>query len=130
MNSLDKDMMHYFYDEMEKQAIILKTLKGVGKVVAGAAKGAARGVGNYTRNMSRLSTIGNQSRTKVVDGVETVVKNKDAKSIRHLLGGAFLTGASLYAGKKGYDKFKASRIEQKTTLPKPMQSGIINLNQY
>lgn len=129
MNSLDKDMMHYFYDEMEKQAIILKTLTGVGKIVAGAAKGAAKGVGNYTKGMTRLSTIGNQSRTKVIDGVETIVKNKDPMSLRHLFGGGVLTVGSLHAANQGVKGFKASRAAQ-SQLAKPVQSGTINLNQY
>lgn len=129
MTYLDREILYYFRDEMEKEAILVPAAKlvgGVAKLVGRAAKGAAKGVGSYTKNMSRASALGNQSRKKVVDGVETIVKNKDIKSLRHLSGGAFLTGSSLFAGKKGYNSFKASRIAQ-NALKKPVQSGQINL---
>ena len=129
MTYLDKETLYYFRDEMEKEAILAPAVKlvgGVAKLVGRAAKGAAKGVGNYTQAMSRASTIGNQGRKKIIDGVEEVVKNKNAKSFRHILGGTFLTGASIHSGKKGYQAFKASRAAQ-NTLKRPVQSGQLNL---
>lgn len=130
MGSLDKDVMYYFIDEMEKQAMLGKALVGVGKIVANAAKGAHKGVTEYMKNMSRLSAIGNQTRTKVLkDGTEKIITNKDIYSTRHLLGGLALGATGLYAGKKGLESYKTSRQKQKQ-LPLPKQSGTINLNQY
>lgn len=130
MGSLDKDVMYYFRDEMEKQAIIVKALVGAGKLVASAAKGAHRGVTSYMKNMSRLSALGNQTRTKALkDGTEKLLTNKDIYSARHLMGGLALGATGLYAGKKGLEAYKTSRQKQKQ-LPLPKQSGTINLNQY
>lgn len=111
MNSLDKDMIHYFCDEMEKQAIIWATIKGAGKVLAASAKGAAKGIGGYTKGMTHLSAMGQPIGAK------------------HLAGGALLTGISAHALNKTYKSYKKNRSEQKQ-LPQPVQSGNINLEQY
>lgn len=111
MNSLDKDMMHYFYDEMEKQAILWATIKGAGKLLAASAKGAAQGIGNYTKGMTHLSAMGRPI------------------GVKHLAGGALLTGVSVHALNKGYQGYKNDRLEQKQS-PQPVTSGNINLEQY
>ena len=55
MNSLDKDVMYFFYDELEKNAIFVPAGKGLWWLVRSASKGAYEGAKGYGKWMSNLA---------------------------------------------------------------------------
>ena len=113
MSYLDKDAMYYFRDEMEKQAIFMATLKGVGSILKASAKGAKAGAEGFGRLMSRASTMG----------------HKDPGILRRTLGGTLVGVGTLHAANKGVKAFKGTRAAQ-SNLPQAIRSGDVNLNMY
>lgn len=59
MSLLDnKDVMYYFYDEMEKEAIIMPLLSGTAKIVSLAGKGAVSGAKAYGKAILNMTSGG------------------------------------------------------------------------
>ena len=108
MSSLDRHVMHYFAEEMEKQALLGSALAGFGKIVSSAGKAAGKGALQYSKGMQRVSAMGKPITAK------------------HVIGGGLLAAGSIYAAKKGLD---AARKEYATLKPlKPRHNtGIQNL---
>ena len=105
MTSLDKYTMHYFRDEMEKQALLKPIGKGILKMVQSAGKGAF----NATKAYGKAS----------VD----------------LAGGSFLkgigvAGTGVYAGKKGLEAMSKNNTLLKTNIGGAMpRAGNLSLPQ-
>ena len=134
MSYLDKDVMYYFKDEIEKEANFIGLLtagaKGVGTILKASAKGAKKGAESFGKLMSRASTMGNQTRVKVLkDGTEKMVTNADPTSLRHVLGATAAGVGTIYAANKGVKAYKATRQKQ-SKLPQATTSGNVNLNTY
>jgi len=128
MNSLDNDMMSYFYDEMEKQAILKATAKGIWAILKASGRAAKSGATGFGKAMSKGSTMGNQTRTKILkDGTEKLVTNKDPMSARHVLGAIGLGVGTVHATKGAVNNFGTARAAQKT-LATPSAPGNVNLN--
>jgi len=106
MSSLDKDMLFYFRDEIEKQALIVPALIGFGKIVAGAAKGAAQGAGMYAKGLTRLSGAFQKGPLRTRD---------------YIIGGGGGTVATIMAGKSGLKK--AKEVDQINKSLGPVQES-------
>lgn len=100
MSYLDKHVMHYFVEEMEKQALLGSALAGFGKMVAAAGKAAGKGASNYGKVMARAAG------------------GKGPMGVKHVLGGAALGATGLYAGKKGLDYARKQYGSLKPLRPK------------
>ena len=130
MSYLDKEVMYYFRDELEKEAVIGTMAKGVGAVLKASAKGAQKGAETFGKLLSKGSTMGNQTRIKKLkDGTEELITNKDPTSLRHLFGAGALGIGTVHAGKGSFDTFKATRATQ-SQLPQAIRSGNVSLNMY
>ena len=86
MSLLDKDVMYYFRDEIEKTALIVPLAAGVGKIVAGAGQAAGRGASAYGKFMTNLAA--GLGHTGPITG-------------KHLLGGTLLGAGGVYAATRG-----------------------------
>lgn len=121
MTSLDKDTMSYFYDELEKTALLGRLARGTLDMVARAARGAGRATMDATKGLNKFYTK-NLSAKAIAEGGK--------EHLGHQIGAGLLTagtiGTGLYAGKKSIDAYKKNQQQNKQFGP-IRQAGVQEL---
>lgn len=108
MSSLDKNMLFYFRDEIEKQALMPKPLITAVEMVGKAGKtvgGAAKTFGSF------LQGLGSLSRRVGAIGV------KEPIGLKHVAGGSVLLGGGIVAGGSAIRKSKEMKQINKSLGP-------------
>lgn len=117
--------MTYFYDELEKTALLGRLAKGTLKMVARAGSNAAKQVGTASVNATKGL---NKFYTKRLSA--QAIKDGGKVHLGHQIGAGLLTagtlGAGVYAGKKGLDTYKQNRNQTKQLGP-IRQAGVQEL---
>lgn len=104
MSYLDKQVMYFFRQEIEKQALMGEVLVSTGQIVANAGKAAAKGAQEYGKAMTNMAAIG----------------SKGPLTAKDYAGGVLLGGGGIYAGTKGLQSAKQNytkdqiQIQQQT----------------
>lgn len=111
MNSLDRQMIHYFRDELEKNALIAPMAKGVWKMVSGAGKSAYKG----TKGLNQFFL------NRVSKGDPTFLNKAHAGLLT-----VGTIGAGIYGTKKGFDTYKENK-QQLSQLGPVQRAGIQQL---
>ena len=97
MSYLDKQVMYYFRQEIEKQALMGEVLVSTGQIVASAGKAAAKGAQEYGKAMTNLAGIG----------------AKGPLTAKHYAGGILLGGGGIHAASKGLQSAKEDYSKNK-----------------